>query len=74
METDEKKSAIQRAIEYGIDITLIESNMRLTPTQRLEKLQGMMELIEEMKKVRTRRYGNLIVSDQHSEYSPNANK
>jgi len=74
METEENKSAVQRAIEYGIDISLIVENMRGTPTQRLEKLQNMMEFIEEMKKNRERLYGNLIVSDQHTQYSPNPNR
>ncbi len=31
------KSAIERAIEYGIDITLLEANLRLTPTERVRK-------------------------------------
>jgi hypothetical protein len=70
METEENKSAVQRAIEYGIDISLLENNLRLSTTERLEKLQGMMELVEEMKKAYVRRYRNLIVSDTNSEYSP----
>lgn len=34
---EEPRSAIQRAIEYGIDITLLEANLRLTPTERVRK-------------------------------------
>jgi hypothetical protein len=35
--SDEPKSAIERAIEYGIDITLLEASLRLTPTERVRK-------------------------------------
>ncbi|MFZ5469813.1 MAG: hypothetical protein ACOZIN_10295 [Myxococcota bacterium] len=34
------------AIEYGIDVSLLEHNLTLTPTQRLEQLQQMTELYE----------------------------
>lgn len=35
--SDEPKSAIQRAIDYGIDITLLAASLRLTPTERVRK-------------------------------------
>lgn len=34
------------AIEAGIDVSLLEENLRLTPTERLEQLQRMTELYE----------------------------
>ena len=34
-----QSAAVQRAIAYGVDMTLLISNLRLTPTERLEKAQ-----------------------------------
>lgn len=51
---DKKQSAIERAREYGIDITLIESNLRLTPTERLQELQEWMENLEEFDRARSK--------------------
>ena len=34
------------AIEYGIDVSLLEENLALTPTQRIDQLQSMTELYE----------------------------
>ena len=34
---DEAKAAIQRAIDYGIDISLLEASLKLTPTERVRK-------------------------------------
>lgn len=34
------------AIAYGIDVSLLEHNLRLTPTERLEQLQAMTETYE----------------------------
>lgn len=34
------------AIAYGIDVTLLERNLALTPTERLLQLQQMTELYE----------------------------
>jgi hypothetical protein len=31
------------AIEYGIDVSLLERNLELTPTERLEQLEAMLE-------------------------------
>lgn len=49
-------SRIAAALEYGIDLTLLVENLRLTPEQRLEKLQEAMisfdELRREARKIR----------------------
>jgi hypothetical protein len=34
------------AIEAGVDVSLLEENLRLSPTERLEQLQRMTELYE----------------------------
>jgi hypothetical protein len=44
-----EKFAIERAREYGIDISLLESNLKKTVTGRLENLQAMVERVEKMK-------------------------
>jgi len=43
-----KKSAVQRAKEWGIDLSLLEENLRLTPTQRLEKMISYQRFIEKV--------------------------
>jgi hypothetical protein len=35
----DEPDAIQRAIEYGVDITLLEENLKRTPTERLENFR-----------------------------------
>ncbi|NJM39655.1 MAG: hypothetical protein HC853_02220 [Anaerolineae bacterium] len=32
-------SAVHKAVEYGIDITLLIENLKLTPTQRLRRAE-----------------------------------
>ncbi|MHB8877626.1 MAG: hypothetical protein ACYC8T_28375 [Myxococcaceae bacterium] len=32
------------AIDYGIDVSLLEENLRLTPSERIEQLQRMIDL------------------------------
>jgi len=38
----------------GVDVTLIEESLRLTPTERLEKLQRFLEFHEELLRARAR--------------------
>lgn len=35
--TDDGRTAIQRAEAYGIDLSLLEENLRLTPVERLRQ-------------------------------------
>ncbi len=37
------KSAVERAIEFGIDISLLIENLKLTPTERLMKAQQVLD-------------------------------
>lgn len=50
-------SRIAAARDYGIDLTLIVENLRLTPEKRIEKLQeamiGFGELRRSAKRIRT---------------------
>lgn len=43
------------AIEYGIDVSLLLENLALTPGQRLERLQQMVEFHEHLRKARVLR-------------------
>lgn len=38
--TESPADVIARAEEFGVDISLLRSNLRLTPTERLLRLQG----------------------------------
>ena len=40
-----ESSAIKRAEEYGIDLTLLVENLRRTPTERLRRHQAMLEFV-----------------------------
>ena len=37
--------AIQRAIEYGVDITLLLENLKLAPSERLRKAQAALDSV-----------------------------
>jgi hypothetical protein len=37
-------------IPSGVDVTLIEENLRLTPTERVEKMLRLLRLVEEIRK------------------------
>jgi hypothetical protein len=39
-------TAWQRAIDFGIDVTLLEENLRLTPDERLQQLVAMQRLFD----------------------------
>jgi hypothetical protein len=45
-----KKNPIQEAVDFGIDVTLNYENLRLTPTQRIEKKLNMLEIVKELRK------------------------
>ena len=51
------KDAIQEAIDFGIDVTLLYERVLLTPTERVEKHQQMLEFVEELKKAGERKHG-----------------
>ncbi len=42
-------SKIAEAVQYGLDLTLVVGNLRLTPQQRLENLQGAMDSVEKLR-------------------------
>ena len=48
-------SDIAAAMDFGIDLTLIVSQLRLTPEERLEDLQETMEFVDELDNARRKR-------------------
>lgn len=42
--------AVKRAQEFGIDLTLTERNLALSPTERLQRLSEDMRFAKELKK------------------------
>ncbi len=49
------KDAIERAKEYGIDITLLYENLSRTPTERIENFLGWLEFANELKRAKKRK-------------------
>ena len=56
--TDEQRAFLKRALSgnfdqgaNGYDLTMFRANLRLTPTQRIEKLQGALEMYKELQRV-----------------------
>lgn len=49
--------AIQRAIDYGIDISLLEANLRLTPLQRMDAHDSALAFALELKAAGVKKYG-----------------
>ncbi len=68
----ENKSAIERAREYGIDISLLEESLQRTMSERFDTLVAMADLYEEGVKFRAHIYGGQIVSDTISGYPEEA--
>ena len=54
----EQKSAWQRAIDFGIDVSLLEENLRLTPEERLAQLVAMQRLFDALSAVREESLGD----------------
>ncbi len=51
--TDDGRTASQRAEAYGIDLSLITENLRLTPEERVNQHQAALELASTLQKART---------------------
>ncbi|UCD85610.1 MAG: hypothetical protein JSU92_05310 [Deltaproteobacteria bacterium] len=49
------RSPIQEAIDFGIDVTLLYDTLTLTPTERIELHQRMLETAEELRKAGKRK-------------------
>ncbi|TAK56798.1 MAG: hypothetical protein EPO24_10660 [Bacteroidetes bacterium] len=55
-ETQQFGSAIERAKEYGLDLTLNMAMLKRSPTERVQMLQEWMEFAQEIDKARNKLY------------------
>ncbi len=46
MKEQNKPDAIERAIAYGVDITLLIENLKLTPTERIERTREWVDFVD----------------------------
>lgn len=51
---DQQGTAWQAAIDYGIDVSLLEENLKLTPDERLAQLVAMQRLYDAIEVNRAR--------------------
>jgi len=51
--TDDGRTAAERAQAYGIDLSLITENLRLTPEERMDQNQAALELARALQEART---------------------
>ncbi len=71
---DATLSAIERAREYGIDISLLESSLDLSYEQRLMRLQQWSVFYDELKKAHRILYPQLEENDQLRKVAENTDK
>lgn len=50
-------SAIEAAQKFGIDLTLLVERLRMTPTERLERHQSALEMVEALREAGRKRCG-----------------
>mgnify|MGYP003588879240 CR=1 FL=1 len=48
--TDDGLTASERAAAYGIDLSLIDDNLRLTPSERMDRNDAAIELVHSLEK------------------------
>lgn len=47
--TDDGRTAVERAVAYGIDISLLDDNLRLTPSERMDRNDAAIKLAHSLK-------------------------
>ncbi|HVE15138.1 MAG TPA: hypothetical protein VNB29_00315 [Chthoniobacterales bacterium] len=52
--TDDGMTACQRAEAYGIDLSLLDENLRLTPAERMQRNDDALALVCALQEARTR--------------------
>jgi hypothetical protein len=55
--SEERTDSIQKAIEFGIDVSLLYERLKLTFTERIEKHQQIIEFVEELKRAGAKKHG-----------------
>ena len=51
-QADDGRTAVERASAYGIDLSLVAENLRLSPEERLDRNQAALEFAQVLQKVR----------------------
>lgn len=51
-QTDDGRTAAERARGYGIDLSLITENLRLTPEERMDQNQAALDFATALRKAR----------------------
>ena len=52
-QTDDGMTAVERAEAYGIDLSLITENLRLTPEERVDQNQAALEFAKSLRTARS---------------------
>lgn len=52
-----QQTAVDQAISYGIDVSLLELALTWTPTERLEKLDAVTNLVKTLQAAGARKHG-----------------
>lgn len=53
-----KKDAIERAKEYGLDLTLLYENLSRSPTERIENFVRWLKFVDELRKAKPKEEEN----------------
>ena len=67
--TDEQQAAIDRALAYGIDISLLRESLKLTPTERVRRAEAFAQFLQQvheagrMARAKKRRNGPQFIRD-----------
>ena len=57
--TNSQENAVERAVSYGIDVSILDANLRLTPTERLIAHQRALETALALREAGARYYAGL---------------
>lgn len=60
----EDDPALARAEAFGIDLSLLRESLKLTPTERLEYHEGVLEFAEALRRAGEEKYGPFPPPDQ----------
>jgi hypothetical protein len=53
----EREDSIQKAIKFGIDVSLLYERIEMTYTERIERHQQMINFVEELKRAGAKKHG-----------------
>ena len=59
-----RENALERAVRFGVDLSLLRERLALTPTERLERHQRALELVLELQKAGVKQRAETERSDR----------